>query len=168
MKPSPTEYIDARMLGERPPVPCGKFNCAACCKGKRVGLADDELEQYEHADGAIARQDNGDCVYLSGNTCSIYERRPRACQGFDCRALGALAIEEHSLVAKGKPLATAFFDLSTKKAKRHFKACMLGQVGFRNETAPRLWTAEGAADYIMKNYRLLELSIQLVDDPANQ
>lgn len=35
----------------------------------------------------LKRHENGDCVYLGKAGCTIYERRPAVCRGFDCRNL---------------------------------------------------------------------------------
>ncbi len=77
-------------------VPCG--TCSLCCK-LHTPLTDDEYQNYDWADwwfmnpngqkeykGKILwRQQNGDCIYLIDNRCTIYDRRPRACREFDCR-----------------------------------------------------------------------------------
>src|SRR5262249_19882063 len=45
----------------------------------------------DEGDGFVVRElnqrENGDCVYLESNGCSIYDRRPSVCRGFDCRSL---------------------------------------------------------------------------------
>jgi|KBSMisStandDraft_5_1062788.scaffolds.fasta_scaffold2023719_2 Fe-S-cluster containining protein len=33
----------------------------------------------------LDQRENGDCVYLGSEGCSIYERRPTVCRQFDCR-----------------------------------------------------------------------------------
>jgi hypothetical protein len=33
----------------------------------------------------LATTENGHCVYLGGDGCTIYERRPFLCRSFDCR-----------------------------------------------------------------------------------
>jgi Fe-S-cluster containining protein len=35
----------------------------------------------------LSQRDNGDCVYLGDGGCTIYDRRPFVCRGFDCRQL---------------------------------------------------------------------------------
>jgi Fe-S-cluster containining protein len=35
----------------------------------------------------LSQHDNGDCVYLGDGGCTIYDRRPAVCRGFDCRRL---------------------------------------------------------------------------------
>lgn len=34
---------------------------------------------------ALARDEDGACVYLGPSGCTIYERRPLLCRSFDCR-----------------------------------------------------------------------------------
>jgi Fe-S-cluster containining protein len=33
----------------------------------------------------LATETNGQCVYLGGTGCTIYDRRPLLCRSFDCR-----------------------------------------------------------------------------------
>lgn len=35
----------------------------------------------------LNRKDNGDCVYLDANGCTIHDRAPWVCRTFDCREL---------------------------------------------------------------------------------
>jgi Fe-S-cluster containining protein len=35
----------------------------------------------------LNRRDNGECVYLGEEGCTIYQRRPAVCRSFDCRSL---------------------------------------------------------------------------------
>lgn len=46
---------------------------------KQVGARFAVAELSQHA--------NGDCVYLGDGGCTIYDRRPVVCRGFDCRRL---------------------------------------------------------------------------------
>lgn len=69
-------------------VPCD--GCRLCCEaGDLVLDPNDDLTKYKHnlkeGKPVVARKDNGECVYLADNGCSIYDDRPLACQAFDCR-----------------------------------------------------------------------------------
>ncbi len=71
-------------------VPCG--SCTACCRGPdrelRLGPEDDpnDWDTYEQRGGYyLARKENGDCLYLGDEGCTIYEKRPVVCREFDCR-----------------------------------------------------------------------------------
>jgi hypothetical protein len=35
----------------------------------------------------LDREPNGDCSYLKGNRCSIWDRAPYECRQYDCRAM---------------------------------------------------------------------------------
>lgn len=74
-------------------VPCGA--CHACCSNPNlnVDLTPEEAERFPDAvpmpyeeRKQLPRKGNGDCVYLTGGRCSIYDRRPRACRQYDCRS----------------------------------------------------------------------------------
>lgn len=75
---------------------------AACCRLRKyysVHLTVEEAQRLRctwHAqrDGtAVALLDgneDGDCFYLSGNRCLIYEERPKACREWHCSPKGGL------------------------------------------------------------------------------
>ena len=80
-------------------VPCD--GCTLCCKGQKVFLFDDEdatglgavpdiVPDFPGRPGRRALRlpltAAGDCAHLTDHGCAIYERRPRVCRGFDCRA----------------------------------------------------------------------------------
>jgi uncharacterized protein len=74
--------------------------CANCCKVAEVELLDRDIEalakflrmpaakfneEYVVRDkfgDRVLRQNEGGCVFLSGNLCSVYEARPSNCIGF--------------------------------------------------------------------------------------
>jgi len=35
----------------------------------------------------LQHKENGDCIYLGKEGCTIYDRRPQVCRKFDCRAM---------------------------------------------------------------------------------
>lgn len=83
------------LLQEHDPVPCN--GCSRCCKGDAVAFIpgdDPTLEwqvEYVAKVGEVwktlkRKSDNHTCFYLrEGVGCSIYDRRPTVCKGFDCR-----------------------------------------------------------------------------------
>jgi hypothetical protein len=77
-------------------VPCG--TCTECCKsGQGLFLhpeQGDDVSSYEHQVATdpegkpvflLATTNGGACVYLGPSGCTIYQRRPLLCRGFDCR-----------------------------------------------------------------------------------
>ncbi len=84
--------------------------CAECCRvteaeiyekdiaslSKNLGISRKEfLEQYTQAgtDGElILKRTKDGCVFLSGNDCTIYEFRPKTCEGFPhlLRGMGSI------------------------------------------------------------------------------
>lgn len=83
----------------RPPdatVPCG--SCRRCCRGNSIVMLlaheGDAVETYQHEivdlPGAgrgpiLKRKENGDCIYLGEQGCTIHGRAPVICKVFDCR-----------------------------------------------------------------------------------
>jgi hypothetical protein len=66
-------------------VPCG--TCRACCKGPWfVRLMPWEKDAHGGVD-VVPKKENGDCVYLVDEGCSLFEKpeRPYVCKTFDCR-----------------------------------------------------------------------------------
>jgi Fe-S-cluster containining protein len=70
--------------------------CAAhCCRDPKlhVDLQPEEYGKYNAVPAALtdktewwlARDQNGECVYLIEGRCSIYSTRPVACKAYDCR-----------------------------------------------------------------------------------
>ena len=76
-----------------------------CCKLFLVGLNEEEyksgkfetelkefgvIEDFEKAEecGAniLKRREDGACIYLKDNMCSIHENRPEVCKGFFCNS----------------------------------------------------------------------------------
>ncbi|MEJ2615556.1 MAG: YkgJ family cysteine cluster protein [Ignavibacteriaceae bacterium] len=74
-------------------VPCN--GCTLCCQGDAVKIEKEdinkgyEVEPHPYLRGAlmIAHKENGDCVYLKGNGCSIHNNAPLLCRSADCRSL---------------------------------------------------------------------------------
>lgn len=76
-------------------VPCN--GCIACCKDDLIVLHPDEGDKPETYETmtitvpsgesivALARQENGWCIYLTEAGCSIHGRAPLICREFDCR-----------------------------------------------------------------------------------
>jgi Fe-S-cluster containining protein len=78
-------------------VPCR--GCTACCRdnpgiflhpdegddiGSYEAVADDNPVTGDTTH-RLAVKENGDCVYLGPQGCTIYDRRPVICRTFDCR-----------------------------------------------------------------------------------
>jgi Fe-S-cluster containining protein len=78
----------------RSPVPCK--GCTACCFFKTVAVQpekerpeDIERLQIEYSDEKQAwllkKREDGGCVHLGENGCTVYEHRPAVCRHYDCR-----------------------------------------------------------------------------------
>jgi hypothetical protein len=74
-------------------VPCN--GCTLCCQGDAVKIEKEDLDRNYHTEphpyipGAlmIAHKQNGDCIYLIENSCSIHDNAPALCRSADCRSL---------------------------------------------------------------------------------
>jgi len=74
-------------------VPCN--GCRECCyhAGVDVHPEDEPPENLAHLqterreDGVLylRKREDGACVHLGAKGCTVYEHRPRACRGYDCR-----------------------------------------------------------------------------------
>jgi len=79
--------------------------CGVCCKLFWINLTEEEyrsgkyktyfemfgfVDDFEEAvrDGAnlLAKNDDGSCIYLKDNKCSIHKDKPKACQKFFCKS----------------------------------------------------------------------------------
>lgn len=83
------------------------LECANCCRVATVTLKDREIEQLakfigvsrkefligyteqSEEEGLILKRNETGCVFLSGNHCTVYERRPSMCEDFPHLARGA-------------------------------------------------------------------------------
>lgn len=89
-------------------VPCD--GCTVCCRtpSQWANLEPDEADRYEFTTAfpgdpatyrgstvALAKHEDGSCVYLVDDKCSIYADRPRACRSYDCRMLALLQVSIH-------------------------------------------------------------------------
>ena len=72
-------------------VPCD--GCTACCRGralrplypKRKDIVKDYETQRVNGILALAWNEDGDCIYVGPEGCTIHDRRPALCRGYDCR-----------------------------------------------------------------------------------
>jgi uncharacterized protein len=87
--------------------------CASCCRVATVTLRDREIDsiakflgvsrsrflkdytQESEEEGLILKRTESGCVFLQGNLCGIYDKRPRTCEDFPHLARG-----EQSLLAR--------------------------------------------------------------------
>lgn len=91
------QWVEGQLRGSVA-VPCG--DCSACCRAFAnipLGTLDDaSLYRTRDHHGAVVleRHDDGSCIYLVNNQCSIYDRRPHTCRTFDCRIFYPLTTKE--------------------------------------------------------------------------
>lgn len=100
-----TIWLGEIRVGGPMDVPCG--DCTACCRSSQFVLVEaDEEDAHAHipaellfpapgrpGDHVLGYDREGRCPMLVDDTCSIYERRPRACRAYDCRVFAATAVD---------------------------------------------------------------------------
>ncbi len=70
--------------------------CTACCRGPNRILYLDPRQELDHLSTTkvnykgielliLDMEENGDCIYLKDNKCSIWKDRPIECREYDCR-----------------------------------------------------------------------------------
>ena len=88
-----TDLLTDRLLGRAgaaTKVPCN--GCTACCRRELVPLLPEHGDdpgtfetQTIGTEPFLAVAENGDCVYLGPEGCTIHARAPAVCRAFDCR-----------------------------------------------------------------------------------
>ncbi len=74
-------------------VPCN--GCTLCCQGDAIRLTEIDnpkeylTEPHPYIPGALmlAHKQNGDCIYLIEQGCSIHDHAPDLCRSSDCRSI---------------------------------------------------------------------------------
>ena len=99
---SAEDFLAVWWRGNAGPVPCG--TCSACChydgipvdaKRDKPRLPHLRTERNVTGELVLQRRDDGACVHLGEQGCTVYEQRPGVCRSFDCRAFAAMGIVEH-------------------------------------------------------------------------
>jgi hypothetical protein len=101
-----------RAIGAKPgDVPCN--GCTICCQSDAIRLLPgDDPSQYQTVPHPLApgqlmldHQQDGSCIYLGTEGCTIHDRRPRMCRDMDCRAVALALNYTQARKNKGMPLA---------------------------------------------------------------
>ena len=100
-----TSIIERTKRMERAKVPCN--GCTICCKNDLLILhpeCGDDPSQYETMECinpvtgkpalALKHKQEGGCIYLGQNGCTIHERAPAICKEFDCRRFYQRLVEQ--------------------------------------------------------------------------
>lgn len=97
--------MSADLRGGEAKVPCGP--CNACCRsGYRIELTAEEADRLPHVRGEegkpeLPRREDGSCALLVEGKCSVYEKRPRVCRRYDCRAMALAGVASQDLLDVG-------------------------------------------------------------------
>lgn len=116
--------------------------CANCCKLASTSVSERDIErmarylrippdqfvaQYtdgEDEDGLILRRRlGGECVFLSGNDCTVYEARPEICERFPhlVRGNGSIASRMWSFIDRAVYCPIVYNSLQAFKAELRFR-----------------------------------------------
>lgn len=117
--------------------------CANCCRVATTGiserdverlsrflrttpakfLADYTVEDQLELEGRILRRNEGGCVFLDGNLCSVYEARPDTCQRFPhlVRGQGSLASRAWSMIDRATYCPIVYNSLEAFKDALKFR-----------------------------------------------
>jgi Fe-S-cluster containining protein len=103
-------------------IDCG--NCRKCCKGHQlIALVEEdnraEYQCHEFAPGqwAVDRTEDGDCVYLGPQGCTIWGKHPAVCRAFDCVAF-VRRMDQGAFVDMGPRLDNAVIREGRKRLAR--------------------------------------------------
>jgi hypothetical protein len=103
-------------------VPCN--GCRNCCWFHHVPVERDENPEnlpyldtvmQEDSSMILRKRDDGACVHLGEQGCTVYEHRPAACRTYDCRYMSLIGIS-HPYDDNHSP-PTWLFDVSTDESK---------------------------------------------------
>lgn len=117
-------------------VPCRSIRCTACCRGDLIFILPDQGDRasdYQTATIAdhypdappelaaavvLAQRENGECVYLGDDGCTIHDRAPAICRVFDCRKAVPHADKIGAPVADGVRAAARKLDILARKKRK--------------------------------------------------
>ena len=105
-------------MTERSNVPCN--GCTVCCRSRDLivihpedgdVLADYDTQPIAHPftgepAHALKHKPNGHCIYLTDAGCSIHERAPAVCRGFDWRTLNLRFLQGTNRAERRKAMAS--------------------------------------------------------------
>lgn len=69
---------------------------------EEFGYVEDFNEAEAYGANILSKNDDGSCVYLVGNKCSIHARRPHVCRDFFCASSEPKFAEMVSMIKKEK------------------------------------------------------------------
>ncbi len=94
------EFLAGVDLAKPRPVPCN--GCNHCCYYGHVNIdpAKERAEDLAHLDVvphetggfALRKREDGACIHLGPDGCTVYDHRPRACRFYDCRLFSLIGM----------------------------------------------------------------------------
>ena len=83
----------------------------------------DYVVECEEEGHILRRRENGECVFLEGNECTVYESRPEVCQRYPhlVRGQGSIASRMWSMVDRASVCPIVYNTLEAFKVELKFK-----------------------------------------------
>ena len=106
-------------------VPCN--GCTVCCRGRAIrplypergDVVEDYEHQYVRGVPALAWSEGGDCIYVGSDGCTIHDRRPSLCRGYDCRIeYLSLTRQQRRADMKARPYQMAIYKAARRLLRR--------------------------------------------------
>jgi hypothetical protein len=176
---SPYEYIKqlrhsySGPLGVDTPVhvPCG--TCNACCWHSFIDIdpkdedpADlqhlDYIEDPAHDAFKLRKKDDGSCVHLGPNGCTVYAHRPKACRRYDCRLMAVFGIKDP--YENGHESPNWFFPPKTDEEAFVFKI-LSGTATYKAATTPKANAVDIATEALRNLDAMTNNVAKLFADP---
>lgn len=115
--------------------------CASCCRSATVQVMERDIEKLARflrvtpaafvrdytqpgEDGTdLKKQANGDCIFLSGNECTVYDVRPSNCEDFPhlVRGKGSIAFRMWQFIDRACYCPIVYNALEAYKDEVHFR-----------------------------------------------
>jgi Fe-S-cluster containining protein len=116
--------------------------CANCCRVATAEVRERDVERLarhfrakperimadyvvkdEEGDFVLRRRENGECAFLSGNDCTVYEARPEVCQRYPhlVRGNGSIASRMWSIVDRAGVCPIVYHSLEAFKQHLGFR-----------------------------------------------
>ena len=147
-------------------VPCN--GCRECCYHSGVDVHPElerpediaRLDLVEHDDGSLwlRKGEDGACVHLGPEGCTVYEHRPHACRTYDCRLFALMTVLDS--YDNGHTQPVWLFQPRTIESQAFMAACnLMGQEEFmkRRQRGDAACSAPEIASAVTTNPKFNEI-----------
>jgi hypothetical protein len=120
--------------------------------GDDLGHLDTEPDP-ERGGLRLRKRPDGGCIHLGPDGCTVYENRPAACRGFDCRAFAVVDILPRWETPDGDikaPPVWVFDDVRSQSDRIHLETLKLAAREYIR--ANPNWSVDGAMQAAARNH----------------